>query len=108
MKLYLIRHGQTDWNLEGKIQGRTDIPLNKTGLEQAAMLANGMQHRPATRIFSSPLKSAPQTAQIPPSSVCACASPTALQVRQTRQCAALSQFQSPNACPVAGRGTVTD
>ena len=64
MKLYLIRHGQNDWNLEGKIQGRTDIPLNKTGLEQAAMLAKGMEHRPVTRIFSSPLKRALQTAQI--------------------------------------------
>ena len=64
MKLYLIRHGQTDWNLEGKIQGRTDIPLNQTGLEQAAMLAKGMEHRPVTRIFSSPLKRALQTAQI--------------------------------------------
>ena len=42
MKLYIIRHGQTDWNVEGKIQGRQDIPLNAAGRSQAEMLAKGM------------------------------------------------------------------
>ncbi|MBS7341270.1 MAG: histidine phosphatase family protein, partial [Lachnospiraceae bacterium] len=32
MKLYFVRHGETDWNLESKIQGRNDIPLNTTGI----------------------------------------------------------------------------
>lgn len=62
MKLYLIRHGQTDWNIAGKIQGNTDIPLNDTGIWQAGCLAKGMERRPVSRIFSSPLSRAVATA----------------------------------------------
>lgn len=62
MKIYLIRHGQTDWNVEGKIQGSTDIPLNETGRKQAACLARGMEKRPVVQIFSSYLKRAVETA----------------------------------------------
>ena len=46
MKLYLIRHGQTDWNIQGKIQGSHDIPLNDTGRAQAKLVAEGMDSRP--------------------------------------------------------------
>ncbi len=63
MKIYLIRHGQTDWNVEGKIQGRCDISLNETGKMQAELLARGMEGRPVTRIFSSRLKRALETAK---------------------------------------------
>ena len=54
MKLYIIRHGQTDWNVQGRIQGRQDIPLNAAGRSQAQMLAKGMEKRPVTAIYSSP------------------------------------------------------
>lgn len=63
MKLYIIRHGQTDWNVAGKIQGRQDIPLNETGRAQAVCLAKGMERRPVTAIYSSPQRRALETAR---------------------------------------------
>lgn len=63
MRIYLIRHGQTDWNIQGKIQGSHDIPLNETGLMQAKLLAAGMESRPVKKIFSSTLKRAMATAE---------------------------------------------
>ena len=64
MKLYLIRHGQTDWNIQGKIQGSHDIPLNDTGRAQAKLVAEGMDSRPVTKIFSSTLVRAVETARM--------------------------------------------
>lgn len=64
MRLYLLRHGQTEWNIEGKIQGKTDIPLNETGLRQARCLAEGMREREISAVYSSPLLRAAQTAEI--------------------------------------------
>lgn len=63
MKIYLIRHGQTDWNIQGRIQGSHDIPLNETGRRQAELLAKGMDSRPVSRIFSSTLTRAMETAE---------------------------------------------
>ena len=63
MKLYIIRHGQTDWNVQGRIQGRQDIPLNAAGRSQAQMLAKGMEKRPVTAIYSSPQIRAMETAE---------------------------------------------
>jgi broad specificity phosphatase PhoE len=40
MRLFFIRHGQTDWNIKGKIQGSCDIELNDTGIIQAEELSN--------------------------------------------------------------------
>lgn len=63
MKIYLIRHGQTDWNIQGRIQGSHDIPLNETGRAQAELLAKGMDSRPVSKIFSSSLIRATETAE---------------------------------------------
>lgn len=63
MKIYLIRHGQTDWNIQGKIQGSHDIPLNETGERQAEQLSVGMDKRPVKKIFSSTLERAVGTAR---------------------------------------------
>ena len=64
MKIYLLRHGQTKWNIEGKIQGKTDVLLNEDGMEQAGFLAKAMEHCEARALFSSPLLRAKQTAEI--------------------------------------------
>lgn len=63
MHIYLMRHGETDWNIVRRMQGRSDIPLNKTGLRQARQAAAGMESLPIDRILTSPLRRARQTAQ---------------------------------------------
>ena len=62
MKLYIIRHGQTDGNIAKKIQGRQDIPLNERGHFQAQCLGKAMENRPITAVFSSPQIRAMETA----------------------------------------------
>ncbi len=64
MKLLLIRHGQTDWNVAGKIQGITDIELNDTGRKQAKVLNEQLLKETIDVILSSPLKRARETAEI--------------------------------------------
>ena len=65
MKLYLIRHGQTDWNIERRIQGQQDIPLNETGRAQAACLTKAMKDKKLTAIYTSPQIRAYATARAP-------------------------------------------
>ncbi|TAH68874.1 MAG: histidine phosphatase family protein [Anaerolineaceae bacterium] len=64
MNIYLIRHGETDWNLIGKVQGREDIPLNETGRKQAKKCASALQNTDIKTIISSPLIRAVETANI--------------------------------------------
>ena len=64
MRLLLTRHGQTDWNVQGRAQGRTDTELNSTGIEQAKRLAEKIKNYNIDIIISSPLKRARKTAEI--------------------------------------------
>lgn len=64
MELYIIRHGQTDWNIKKKLQGTEDIPLNDTGRQQAALCAEVLSDIPFEAIYTSPLSRASETAQI--------------------------------------------
>ena len=62
MKLYVARHGETEWNALNKICGRTDIPLTERGLEQAKLLAANMADKQLGVIIASPMIRAQQTA----------------------------------------------
>jgi probable phosphoglycerate mutase len=61
---WFLRHGQTDWNKHDLAQGTVDVPLNQTGLDQAAQAAALLQGRGIARIVSSPLIRARVTADI--------------------------------------------
>lgn len=64
MKIYFVRHGETDWNKERKIQGQVDIPLNEFGRHLARETAKGLKDVPFDVCFTSPLGRARETAQI--------------------------------------------
>lgn len=61
---YGLRHGATDWNREGRFQGRTDNPLNEDGLRQAHEAADLLRGAGISRIVASPLVRAARTAEI--------------------------------------------
>lgn len=63
MKIFVIRHGQTDWNVEGRIQGSLDIPLNETGVKQAKEVKNKVSSLPYDCIICSPLKRTRKTCE---------------------------------------------
>lgn len=61
--VYLVRHGQTAWNKEEIFRGRTDVPLDETGLKQAELATEYFKEMEIDAIYSSPLSRASQTAQ---------------------------------------------
>lgn len=64
MMLYIVRHGETDWNREHRVQGHTDIPLNDYGRRLAQETAEGMKELQIDLGYTSPLLRARETAQI--------------------------------------------
>jgi probable phosphoglycerate mutase len=64
MKVYNVRHGETDWNKDRRLQGRSDIELNEYGIELAEKTGRGLADISFNYIYSSPLKRAYKTAEI--------------------------------------------
>ena len=64
LEILFTRHGQTDWNNQGKIQGKTDIELNDKGKEQANITCSLLSEQKIDLIISSPLQRALQTAKV--------------------------------------------
>lgn len=64
MKLYVIRHGETTWNVERKLQGASDTELNENGIALAIKTGKAMKEIPFDLCFTSPLKRARHTAQL--------------------------------------------
>jgi broad specificity phosphatase PhoE len=64
MKLYIIRHGETDWNKQRRLQGQSDTELNEYGIRLAQITGEALKDIRFDHIFSSPLKRAYRTAEI--------------------------------------------
>jgi alpha-ribazole phosphatase len=63
MRLFLVRHGETEWNRLGRYQGQSDIELNETGQEQARLLGRRLESELIDAIYCSDLKRAGQTVE---------------------------------------------
>lgn len=64
MKIYMIRHGETDWNKMRKLQGQVDIPLNEFGRHLAVETAHALKDISFDIVYTSPLKRAKETAEL--------------------------------------------
>lgn len=109
-RLYLIRHGETEWNVEGRVQGLTDNPLNENGLNQATTLADYLSQEPIDRFVSSTLQRAASTAD----AVCAkhpgleCSRDAFAHDVSNLSCLEPRPFISPITCFRATASSLTD
>ena len=79
--LYLVRHGETDWNREQRLQGTLDVPLNSAGVAQARRLAGAFARIPIACVVTSPLARASATA-VMLARACACPLNTDARLRE--------------------------
>ncbi len=64
MRVFLVRHGQTDWNTLHKVQGHTNIPLNAVGMQQSRMLVEALSHESLQKVYCSDLIRCSYTAKM--------------------------------------------
>ena len=64
MEIYIVRHGETKWNKEKRLQGSTDILLSEAGRDLAIKTGQALMNTRIDKIYSSPLKRAYETAQL--------------------------------------------
>ena len=64
LSLYLVRHGETDWNKQSRLQGHTDVPLSEEGVRQSEMVAERFRGMTVDAVYSSDLLRATQTAEL--------------------------------------------
>lgn len=64
MRLYIIRHGETDWNVEGRLQGESDLPLNQNGQNMALKTGQALEKISFDLVITSPYTRAKQTADL--------------------------------------------
>jgi len=109
--IYLVRHGETDWNLARRIQGSTDIPLNDTGRAQAVATGRLLARRRWDLIVASPLGRARETAEIIAQET-GLEAPTLIEAIMERQYGDAEgldyttiEQRYPNDAPVPGRET---
>ncbi|MFA4904731.1 MAG: histidine phosphatase family protein, partial [Desulfobaccales bacterium] len=63
MRLILVRHGETQWNREHRVQGQGDLPLNESGKKQAELIAIALHNERVEAVYTSPLRRALGTAE---------------------------------------------
>lgn len=64
MILYCVRHGESTYNAEGRVQGQSDVPLSPLGVRQGAAVAEALREKGVEAVFTSPLRRAYQTAEL--------------------------------------------